>query len=296
MQNRWFVKPLLYLMVCSLCASPVLAQERFSLFVPTPQWDVERMLKAAELRDGDFVIDLGSGDGRIVLEAVRKNPGVRGRGIEINEKLVIESREKAQADGIADRVDFLHQNAFDADLSQATVIFLWLFPEFMRLLRPKILREARPGTRVITRTWNMGAWAPDDTLKNGSNDVFMYVVPAKVDGNWYWDLKVGDRWLRYHAVVEQQYQRAEGAVRVGKRRELFENMTLKGDRLSFGLNVTVDGIGLVRHQFQGRVGTHAIDGTVKVTTDKEQEGVEIPWRAERSWGSRYFSHTGTDID
>src|SRR4051794_36838673 len=112
------------LIICNLIALTLFsarayAQERYSPFVPTEESDVVRMLKLAELRDGDVVFDLGSGDGRIVLEAARRQSGVRGRGIEMDEKLVAESRESAQAAGLRDRVQFIQQNAFDADLKDA---------------------------------------------------------------------------------------------------------------------------------------------------------------------------------
>jgi hypothetical protein len=296
MPTRPLLKPVVYLLAWSLASGPVFAQERFSLFVPTPHSDVERMVGFADLKDGDVVVDLGSGDGRIVLEAVRRHPGVRGRGIEINEKLAIESREKAEAENIADRVDFLHQNAFDAELGEATVIFLWLFPEFMRLLRPKILREARPGTRVITRTWDLGTWPADATLEDGSKDVFMWVVPAQVEGNWDWDLPVGGSTRTYSAVLEQWFQKAEGVVRVGKRRNLLENMKLSGDEISFTLEVTIDGVGLVTHRFEGRVLDETIEGTVNVQGGTDDRGVDLPWRATRVPRSLYFAPTGVDID
>ena len=198
----------------------------FIPFVPTPNHIVDRMLELAEIGKDDLVLDMGSGDGRIVIQAAMTNPGVRGVGIEIDESLIPKSEENAKLGGVADRVKFLHQNVFDADLSSATVITMWLFPELMRLLRPKILREARPGTRIITRTWNLGSWTPDETFKNGSNEVYKYIVPADVTGNWYWDLPIGGRTVRYSSVMEQQFQKAEGAVRVGKRRDLFENTLL----------------------------------------------------------------------
>jgi hypothetical protein len=123
------------------------AQERFSIFVPSEQDNVERMLKLAQLRDDDVVVDLGSGDGRIVLTAARMNRKLRGWGVDIDEKLVKESNAAAAAQGVADRVQFFHQNAFDADLREATVISMWFWPEMQRLLRPVILARARPGTR-----------------------------------------------------------------------------------------------------------------------------------------------------
>src|SRR4030095_6929740 len=117
----------------------------------------------------------------IVLEAARMHPGVQGRGIEMDERLVRDSTATAEATRLADRVKFIHQNAFDADLSEATVITMWLWPEVMNMLRPKILAEARPGTRIVTRIWDLGeTWKPDATDTNGSQ-LFMWVVPAKVD-------------------------------------------------------------------------------------------------------------------
>src|SRR5919205_3544789 len=157
------------------------------------------MLKLVGLHDGDVVFDLGSGDGRIVLEAARQNPKVRGRGIEIDEKLVLESRKVAESKGLSERVQFLHQNAFDADLKEATVIAMWLWPELMRMLRPKILAEARPGTRVVTRTWDLGSWKPDAEDKNGAQ-IFMWIVPAKVEGSWNWSLPLAKTKRAYSAV------------------------------------------------------------------------------------------------
>src|SRR4051812_1943767 len=162
------------------------AQERYSPFVPPEESDVVRMLKLAGLHEGDVVFDLGSGDGRIVLEAARRQSGVRGRGIEMDEKLVAESRDSAQAAGLRDRVQFIQQNAFDADLKDATVITMWLWPEVMNMLRPKILAEAQPGTRVITRMWNLGSWPADETTTEGTT-LYKWIVPARVDGFWSWN-------------------------------------------------------------------------------------------------------------
>jgi precorrin-6B methylase 2 len=269
------------------------AQERFSLFVPTEEDDVGRMLKLVGLRDGDVVFDLGSGDGRIVLEAARLNPKVEGRGIEIDEKLVLESRKVAKDKGLADRVQFLHQNAFDADLKEATVIAMWLWPELMRMLRPKILAEARPGTRIVTRIWDLGSWTPDKTDTDGTH-LFTWTVPAKIEGNWTWTLPVGSVQRTYSALVEQRFQNVEGVVRVGNRRGVFDSMKLDGDQLSFTLMLTLDGMGLVRHQFEGRVAGDTIEGTVRLLREPYDKAVEVPWRAERSTTSTYFAPTGIE--
>jgi hypothetical protein len=263
-------------------AAPAFAQERFSLFVPTDQDDVPRMLKLVDLRDGD-----------IVLEAAKLNPTVRGRGIEIDEKLVMESRKTAKAAGLDGRVQFVHQNAFDADLKEATVIAMWLWPELMRMLRPKILNEARPGTRVITRIWDLGSWKPDATEANGAQ-LFMWVVPAKVAGNWNWTLNFGKETRRYAAVVEQRFQEAEGVVRVGDRRGVLDTMKVNGNEITFTLLMTLPGVKLARHQFHGTVKGDVIEGTVRIQTELQEEAFVLPWRAERSNSSSYFAHTGLD--
>ena len=271
------------------------AQERFSLFVPTEQDDVPRMLKLAGLRDNDVVFDLGSGDGRIVLEAAKINQTVRGRGIEIDEKLVLESRKIASAAGVGDRVQFLHQNAFDADLKEATVIAMWLWPEIMRMLRPKILDEARPGTRVVTRIWDLGpAWKADKTDTDGAQ-LFMWVVPAKIGGYWNWNLTVGKTKWPYAAVIEQNFQAVEGVVRIGDRRGVLDAMKVNGDEISFSLMVTLPGVGLTRHQFSGRVKGNVMEGTVKILHEPFEKGFDLPWRAERVTKSAYFAPTGINV-
>jgi hypothetical protein len=275
-------------------ALPVLAQDLFSPYVPSDLEEVRRMLKMADLRDGDVVYDLGSGDGRIVLEAARMNKTVRGRGIEIDEKLVQKSTEAARANGVDGRVHFLHQNAFDADLREATVITMWLFPELMRMLRPKILAEARPGTRVVTRTWDLGGWKPDESDSSGW-PVHVWVVPAKVGGAWTWELPIGDAQHSYIALVDQCFQMAEGVARVGNRRGLLDDLKLSGDRITFVLQTRVEGVGPTRHQFEGRVKGDSIEGIVKITTDKIKTPMELPWRATRSAQSAaYFAPTGVD--
>lgn len=281
----------------ALLCGAAFAQERFSLFVPTDAEDVPRMLKLAGLKDGEVVYDLGSGDGRIVIEAAARNRTVRGRGIEIDGKLVRESRAAAEKRGVADRVAFLHQNAFDADLREADVIAMWLWPELMRMLRPKILAEARPGTRIVTRTWDLGAaWKPDAIDRDGA-PLFLWVVPAKVEGYWNWTVEHGGVRRRYDAVLEQRFQQVEGVVRTGHRRGLLDPVTLRGDRLAFTLMMTLPGAKLVRHEFEGVVRGDAIVGTVRLHAEPfTEEPVTLPWRATRSVQSAYFAPTGLTAD
>lgn len=278
-------------LLAMLAALPAHSQERFSLFVPSSPESVERMLTVAGLRDDDVVVDLGSGNGLIPLTAARMNPKLRGLGVDIDPKLVEQSNERARTEGVADRVRFEHRNAFDADLSEATVVTMWLFPELMSLLRPIILERARPGTRVVTSTWALGSWQSDVTTNDGTS-VYMWIVPARVGGAWDWDLNISGRRVRYASVVDQQFQKVDGAARAGDRREVLTDMILRGADLSFTLSITLDGLGLTRHEFSGKVNGAQIVGTVKVTPPN-QPTLTVPWRARKTERSRYFAPTGT---
>src|SRR5688500_10826967 len=157
-----------------LTAVPAQSQERFSFFQASTPESVEQMLTMAGLRDDDVVVDLGSGDGLIPLTAARMNRRLRGRGVDIDPQLVEQSNERARTEGVGDRVRFEHRNAFDADLRDATVITMWLFPELMRLLRPVILERATPGARVLTSTWDLGTWQADEVDMATGAAVYMW--------------------------------------------------------------------------------------------------------------------------
>ena len=268
------------------------AQERFSFFQASTPESVERMLTLAELRDDDVVIDLGSGDGLIPLTAARMNPRLRGWGVDIDAKLVEQSNQRAVSEGVADRVRFEHRNAFDVDLREATVVTMWLFPELMRLLRPVILERARPGTRVLTSTWDLGSWKPEK-VSAGPPEIYLWIVPARVAGSWEWQLSLGGKRIDYAVLLEQHFQTVEGVARAGDRREVLESATVRGDEIAFVLNITIDGLGLTRHEFSGKVSGDQIAGSVKVAP-REGSAETLPFRAERTTRSRYFAPTGTD--
>ncbi|MFN0161570.1 MAG: SAM-dependent methyltransferase [Burkholderiales bacterium] len=278
------------------------AQERFSPFVGSNLDNVRRMVELAALRAGDTVIDLGSGDGRIVFAALQSRPDVRGIGVDINAELVQKSNAAALERGFADRVRFLHQNAFDADLSKVDVIFMWLFPELMRLLRPKILAQARPGTRVVAATWDLGTWPPDmiDDPGGGASLIRRWVVPARVEGGWQWDATIGGVTHRFSALFEQRMQHAEGAVRVGNRRELLQHVVLRGDALQFGIRMTLRGSGYIGMHLTGRVRGDTIEGTIQAQVprpgdDEAMDDISLPWRARRVANPGFFGFTGTDL-
>jgi hypothetical protein len=275
-----------------LTAVSVESQERFSFFAPSTPQSVTRMLTLAALRDDDLVVDLGSGDGLIPLTAARMNPRVRGLGVDIDAKLVQQSNERAKSEGLADRVRFEHRNAFDADLREATVVTMWLFPELMRLLRPIILERARPGTRVLTSTWDLGGWPPDQ-VDDGGPPIYLWIVPARVAGGWEWELSIAGQRVRYSAILEQHFQKVEGVGRAGNRREVFEDVRLRGADLAFSLNITLDSLGLTRHEFTGKVDGDQIAGTVTVTPSNGAATM-LRWQARRTTRPAYFAPTGTD--
>lgn len=146
------------------------------IFVPTPEAVVDAMLKVAGVTSKDVVYDLGSGDGRIVITAA-KNYGARGVGIEIDPLMVKKATENAAAAGVSDRVRFVNGNLFTAEISEATVVTLYLLQSLNERLRPKLVRELRPGTRVVSHVFNMGPeWPPEHTVMVGPNRVFLWTV------------------------------------------------------------------------------------------------------------------------
>ena len=289
------LRPVCVLAVVAFVSASLLhAQERFSFFQASTPESVERLLRLAELRDDDVVVDLGSGNGLIPLTAARMNAKLRGWGVDIDDKLVAESNQRAKEAGVADRVRFYRRNAFDVDLKDATVVTMWLFPEFMQLLRPVILERARPGTRILTSTWSLGNWEPDDVNEEGGQSVYKWIVPARVSGAWQWDLDVAGRRFRYSAVNEQQFQMVEGVVRAGDRREVLKDVKLRGEDVSFSLEITLDGLGLTRHEFTGKVRGDDIQGTVKMTP-ANQPTTTLPWQARRTERPYYFAPTGLEM-
>jgi hypothetical protein len=164
------------------------------------------------------------------------------------------------------------------------------------MLRPVIMAHARPGTRVITNLWDLGDWWPPDAEDMNGARVAMWVVPARVEGYWGWELTISGRRYSYAAITEQRFQKVEGVVRAGNRRELLHDIKLRGDDISFSLALTLDGIGFARHTFRGKVRGDRIDGTVSITQPPNHDKpLELPWRATRGATSAYFDPTGTNI-
>lgn len=239
-------------------------------WVPTPDSLVERMLVMAQVGPGDFVIDLGAGDGRTVITAAKKF-GARALGIEYDEKLVAHARRRvAQAGLAAPRARIVQGDIYEADFSAATVVTLYLMPAINRRLRP-ILLAMRPGTRVVSHQFAMDDWLPDETSHLGARTAHLWIVPARVGGTW--QLALPDA-SAVELVLDQKYQKIAGTVRYGDIRAGLREAHLRGESVRFRL---VDQSGAT-HDFTGRVDGDRMSGTVHA------RGKASPWSATRTAG------------
>ncbi|MBI4206421.1 MAG: class I SAM-dependent methyltransferase [Betaproteobacteria bacterium] len=241
-------------------------------YIPSTEVAVEEMLRLAGVGRNDMVIDLGSGDGRIVIAAARYF-GARGLGVEIDPELVVVASENARKAGVADRVRFVAQDALKADIAQATVVTMYLLSPLIERLKPKLLAELKPGTRIVAHDFGFEGWQPDRKVTI-SKTVMLYVVPARVSGRWRLIAELPDGRRSFEFELIQQYQRIDGGARVpGGYLPLFE-ARLEGDRVRF---VIVDNGR--SHHFEGRVDGVVMTGIVRSGIGTAQ--TENAWRAER---------------
>jgi SAM-dependent methyltransferase len=227
-------------------APPPLAfgqQSKDAPWVPTPDRMVRRMLQMAETKKGDVVLDLGAGDGRILIHAV-KHFGSRAIGVELEENLVKLAREAARREGVADRVRIIQQDLFDADLSTATVIFLYVGPGAMKRLKPRLLQLA-PGTRIVSHQFDLGDWDADEKIEVEGRRGYMWVVPAAVDGTW--DVAVAGDVFRLQ--LTSHHQKLSGSSESGGRKVALVDARMRGAEIRFN---APDRNGIPR-QYAGRL-------------------------------------------
>lgn len=221
-----------------LAGSAAHAQNLDIHYVPTPQPLVERMLELAKVQKDDFVIDLGSGDGRIPITAAVKY-GVRALGVDLDPKRIAEARANAEKAGVTDRVKFEQQNLFETDISQAQVLTLYLLQDINRRLRPRILELMKPGSRVVSHAFDMDDWAPDVAEVIEGRRVFMWTVPKKTAGRWL--LELNGR--AFHVDLTQRYQMLSGSATIGGRTVPVQGR-VDGERIE--LSADFDGRGVTR--------------------------------------------------
>jgi hypothetical protein len=245
-------------------------------YVPSPQSVVSDMLRYADVNAKDFLIDLGSGDGRIVLTAA-KVFGARGFGVEIKEELVKRANEAAKVQGLADRVKFLKQDLFKTDISQASVITMYLLPDTVVLLKDKFLTQLRPGTRIVSHDYPLTGWLPEkervfdleDKVKISgvtTTIIWLYIVPAKVAGRWQASMPPAISKQAATLELQQQITRITGTLRFDGRDIALEEAKIRGDQLSFRLPGQ-------KGEFTGQVRGNAIEGMF------ESGGSKSAWSA-----------------
>lgn len=231
-------------------------------FVPTPHRIVEQMLALAEVGPGDLVVDLGSGDGRIVIAAAQQF-GARALGVDIDRSLVAEARERAARAGVAGRTRFVARDFFATDLRDATVLTLYLLPETNRKLLPKILAEMKPGTRVVAHRFALGDWPPDRQLMvNAAEDwsataatrwVYLWYVPAQIGGEWEVTREGG---VAFRLDFAQAYQNLGGKATNGTATETLDRGVLRGSEIRF----IVPGAAPFAGDYAGRVDGDTMSG------------------------------------
>ena len=233
------------------------------VWVPTSQALVDKMLDMAKVTPNDYVIDLGSGDGRTVITAAKR--GIRALGIEYNPDMVELSKRNAAKEGVSDKASFVKADLFESDFSKATVITMFLLPDINLKLRPKIL-DLKPGTRIVSNSFTMAEWTADETAT--ANDAegcrsyctaYLWIVPAKAEGTW--QMPQGELTLK------QSFQMITGTLKSGANTILIANGRMRGDRISFAAGGA---------QYSGRVSANAIEGTVK------SGGNNSKWSATRA--------------
>jgi hypothetical protein len=218
------------------------------VWVPTPQSLVDRMLGLAKLTPKDYLMDLGSGDGRTVITAVKR--GARATGIEYNPDMVELSRRNAAKEGVGDKAEFIRGDIFETDFSKATVITLFLLPDLNIKLRPKIL-DMKPGTRVVSNSFTMGEWKADQSV-TATDDctsyctAYLWIVPAKVAGTW----KLADGELS----LKQDFQMLAGTLKTGGNSATVSNGKMNGEQISF----SAGGV-----HYTGRVSGNTMEGSTK---------------------------------
>jgi SAM-dependent methyltransferase len=246
-------------------------------YEPSSEEAVGVMLEIAKVSRHDLVYDLGCGDGRIVIAAAQKT-GSRGVGVDLDPERIKESLENARKAKVGDRVQFFQQDLFQTEIGKATVVMLYLWPEVNLKLRPKLFRELKPGTRVVSHSHDMGNWEPDQTMTvSGGHRIHLWVIPANVTGTWEWDIP-GEK-ERYVLKLSQQFQKVSGTLRLGSDEIPVKNLELRGDRLQFTVEQFFKGQ-MQTLRFMGRVQDHLIEGTARVMMGGSQE--QRIWIAKRN--------------
>jgi SAM-dependent methyltransferase len=282
--------------VACLATAPALAQDWGDTpYVQTPQNVVDTMLDIARVGTGDYVIDLGSGDGRMVITAAKQR-GARGFGVDLDRKLVALANRNAARAGVADRAVFYQRDLHATDVASASVLTIYLLPEVNLMIRSRLLATLKPGTRIVSHDYGMGEWPPDyqtelaapgKTVGIGQRSkIYYWMVPGRAAGRWLWWLAPEGKPVEFELALQQNFQVIEGTLTTGGSTARVENAKLTGESIAFSAVV-----GGTRYEFSGRITNHAIEGTARIARGVESR--ELAWSAARTeiWEPRHASLT-----
>ncbi|MFB3924620.1 MAG: 50S ribosomal protein L11 methyltransferase [Syntrophales bacterium] len=242
-------------------------------FVPTSEDVVAEMIRMADVRRDDIVYDLGCGDGRILIAAARIT-GASGVGVDIDPQRIKESRENAARARVQDRVRFYEQNLFDTDIREASVVMLYLLPDVNIRLRPKLLGELKPGTRIISHNYHMEPWSADRVSRVGMHTIYFWIVPADISGIWKAEVRIPTASVSCIIRFDQEFQKIKGTLSQGKVVMPMKKADLAGDSLSFNIERKWEREVIPVH-FEGRVRGNSIQGFLTSPAG--------PWKGKHAW-------------
>lgn len=268
-------------------AVPVIGQDYGDTpYVQTPQNVVDKMLEVAQVGPKDYVIDLGSGDGRMVITAAKRY-GARGFGVDLDRRLVQLANRRAKAAGVADRAVFYERDLYKTDISRASVVTIYLLPEVNLMVRPKLLSTLKPGTRVVSHDYDMGEWPPDRSLvldapdkpvgRDFKSKIFYWVVPAVASGKWRWETDGGKE--SFELTLNQMFQKIDGTLSVNGRQARIERAVLTGRRIEIDASVA-KGDATEHYAFAGRIANDRIQGAARIKHGSDEK--KWTWKAVRT--------------
>ncbi len=253
-------------------------------YVTTPLNVVETMLELGQVTSADNLIDLGSGDGRIVIEAVKKR-GARGFGIELNPHLVEIALKEAKKQGVAGRAGFAEGNLFNFDLQDASVLTMYLFPQINIKLRPRLFEQLKPGARVVSHDFHMDEWKPDaqrEVAVPGKSygaprsTIYMWLMPANAAGKWRWQLPAANAATAFEATITQRFQMLEIAASIDGAKAIASDVQLRGNEIRFRLTRERQP---ATFEFGGRIEGDAAAGTARPGAGADGA---LEWKAART--------------
>jgi hypothetical protein len=255
------------------------------------------MLDIAKVGPDDFVIDLGSGDGRIVIAAAKQR-GARGFGVEVVPSLVDQARREAARQAVGERVQFRAENLFVTDIGKATVLTMYLYPNVLHQLRPRIFEQLKPGARVVSHEFDFGGWKPDAQVRvpvpdkpygPPVSDVYLWIVPANAAGRWQWRTPLEGSEVAWELDLKQTFQVLSGTARAGGQPARVETVRLRGAEIALSLSAFADGRE-VRQALSGVVSGDTIRGTTRGAS-----GPDAPWQATRVSPGRIDIETASPL-